>query len=56
MGVGLIGRLENHKLQRTKNIAIHILLCVTTMLLIALTTFKQNKPEKIRSTHNSIEN
>jgi transposase len=41
--------LENHKLRGLKNIAIHILLCITTMLLIALATFKQNKPEKIRS-------
>ena len=41
--------LENHKVRRLKNIAIHILLCITTILLIALATFKQNKPEKIRS-------
>jgi transposase len=41
--------LENHKVKGLRNIAIHILLCITTMLLIALTATKLGKPEQIRA-------
>ena len=41
--------LENHKVKRLRNIAIHALLCIIAMLLIALTAIKLGKPEQIRA-------
>jgi hypothetical protein len=41
--------LENHKVKRLRNIAIHALLCIIAMLLIALTAIKHGKPEQIRA-------
>ena len=41
--------LENHRVRGLKNILIHALLCVITMLLTALTAIKLGKPEQIRA-------
>jgi IS5 family transposase len=41
--------LENHKVRGLRNILIHALLCITAMLLIALTAIKHGKPDKIRA-------
>lgn len=41
--------LENHKVRGLRNIAIHVLLCIIAMLLIALTAQKLKKPKNIRA-------
>jgi len=41
--------LENRKVKRLRNRAIHALLCIIAMLLIALTAIKLGKPEQIRA-------
>jgi len=41
--------LENHKVRGLRNIFTHALLCITTMLLIALTAIKLGKPEQTRA-------
>jgi IS5 family transposase len=41
--------LENHKVKGLRNILTHALLCIITMLLLALTAIKLGKPEQIRA-------
>lgn len=41
--------LNNHKVRRLRNIVIHVLLCIITMLLVAVAALRLNKPEKARS-------
>jgi lipopolysaccharide/colanic/teichoic acid biosynthesis glycosyltransferase len=41
--------LENHKVKRLRNIAIHALLCIIAMLVLVLTAIKHGKPEQIRA-------
>ena len=44
--------LENHKVRGLRNTLTHALLCIITMLLIALTAIKHGKPDKIRTITN----
>jgi len=41
--------LENYRVRGLRNILIHALICVMTMLLTALTAIKLGKPEQIRA-------
>lgn len=41
--------LNNHKVRGLRNIVIHVLLCIITMLLVAVAALRMNKPEKARS-------
>jgi len=41
--------LENHKVRGLRNILTHALLCIITMLLIALTAIKLGRPERTRA-------
>ena len=41
--------LNRHRVRRLRNIVIHVLLCIITMLLVAVAALRLNKPEKTRS-------
>lgn len=41
--------LNEHKVRGLRNIVIHVLLCIITMLLVAVAALRLNKPEKARS-------
>jgi transposase len=41
--------LNRHKVRGLKNIAIHILLCIITMLLVAVAALRLKRLEKVRS-------
>ena len=41
--------LNKHKVRGLRNIVIHVLLCIITMLLVAVAALRLNKPEKARS-------
>jgi transposase len=41
--------LNKHKVRGLRNIVIHVLPCIITMLLVALAALRLNKPEKARS-------
>ena len=41
--------LNKHKVRRLRNILVHVLLCIITMLLVAAAALRLNKPEKARS-------
>jgi transposase len=40
---------ERHNVKGLRNIAIHVLLCIITLLLVATTALHVGKPEKARS-------
>lgn len=42
--------LNRHKARGLRNLAVHVLLCLITMLLVALAALRLDRPEKIRST------
>jgi transposase len=41
--------LNRHRVRKLRNITIHILLCMITMLLVAVAALRLNRPEKARS-------
>jgi len=41
--------LNRHRVRRLRNIVIHVLLCIITMLLVAVAALRLNRPEKTRS-------
>jgi len=41
--------LNRHRVRRLRNIAIHVLLCVIALLLVAIAALRLNRPEKARS-------
>jgi len=41
--------LDRHRVKGLKNIATHILMCIITMLLVAVAALRLNRPEKARS-------
>jgi hypothetical protein len=41
--------LNRHRVRKLRNITIHVLLCIITMLLVAVAALRLNQPEKARS-------
>lgn len=41
--------LNKHRVRRLRNITVHVLLCIISMLLVAVAALRMNRPEKARS-------